>query len=93
MPARVPRPALALVAALVLGGGIAGCGHPPSPIYIRGYDAGLVARDRFIQQGTPVSNLAWVCAVAAYKDIQDMANSTADMWQNGFNKGCANVGT
>jgi hypothetical protein len=93
MPARVARPALALVAALLLGGWIAGCGHPPSPIYTRGYDAGLVARDRFIQQRTPASNLAWACAVAAYKDIQDMANSTADLWEDGFNKGCANVGT
>ncbi|HEY2313331.1 MAG TPA: hypothetical protein VGH96_06935 [Streptosporangiaceae bacterium] len=93
MPARVARPALALVAALLLSGGIAGCGHPLNPIYKRGYDAGLVARGRFIQQRTPVSNLAWVCAVAAYKDIQDMPNSTADLWQNGFNKGCANVGT
>jgi hypothetical protein len=93
MPARVARPALALVGALLLSGGIAACGHPPSPIYTRGYDAGLVARARFIQQGTPASKLAWVCAVAAYKDIQDMANSTADIWQNGFNKGCANQST
>jgi hypothetical protein len=93
MPARVARPAFALVAALLLGAGIAGCGHPLNPIYKQGYDAGLVARARFIQQGTPASNLAWVCAEAAYKDIQDMSNSTADLWQNGFNKGCANQST
>jgi hypothetical protein len=31
--------------------------------------------------------------VAAYKEIQDMTNSVAAPWEDGFNKGCANETT
>jgi hypothetical protein len=95
MPAaRVARPALALVATLLLAGGIAGCGGSHNPAaYKRGLDAGLVARHKFIQQQGPASNLPWLCAQAAYRDVQDMANSTAQYWQNGFDMGCANEST
>jgi hypothetical protein len=95
MPAaRVARPALALAATLLLAGGIAACGgaHDPAA-YNKGYSAGLVARHRFIEQQGPASNLPWLCAKAAYHDIQNMTNTTAQYWQNGFDMGCANEST
>ena len=95
MPAaRIARPALALAAALLLAGGVAACGGSHNPAaYRQGYSAGLVARHHFIDQQGPSSNLLWLCAQAAYHDIQDMANSTAQYWQNGFDMGCANEST
>jgi hypothetical protein len=91
--ARVARPALALVATLLLAGGIAGCGSSHNPAYQQGYDAGAVARNHFIEQQGPASNLPWLCAVAAYKDVQNIPNSTAALWENGFNMGCAQEST
>lgn len=90
MSARVGRPALALVAALLLVGGLAACGgsHDPTD-YQRGYHAGLVAKQRFIQKQGPSPNLPWLCAEAAYHEIQDMPSAAAVYWEDGFNLGCA----
>jgi hypothetical protein len=95
MPApRVARAGLALVAALLLAGGIAGCGHAPNPFYRTGYDAGLIARQNFLNQYGPVVNdMTWLCSRAAYQDIQSMSNSAAMHWQEGFDTGCAKSST
>ena len=94
MSARAGRPALALMAALLLAGGLAGCGgsHDPTD-YQRGYHAGLAAKQRFIDQLGPSTNLPWLCAEAAYKEIQDMRSTAAVFWEDGFNLGCASEST
>jgi hypothetical protein len=95
MPAaRIARAGLALGAALLVAGGIAGCGHAPNPNYHAGYQAGLTARDNFMKQYGPVVNdMTWLCARAAYQDIQAISNSAAVPWQEGFDMGCANSST
>jgi hypothetical protein len=91
MPAaRLARPALAAAAALLLAAGIAGCGRSHNPSFRQGYQAGLLARQGILQrQGPLAGDIPWMCAVAAYKDIQDMTNSAAMSWEDGFTKGCA----
>jgi hypothetical protein len=88
---RAARPALGLAAALLLAGGLAGCGGAPHnpAAYTRGYDAGLVARQHFLSEQAPAGNLLYLCAQAEYADIQHMANSVAQFWADGFNLGCA----
>lgn len=95
MPAaRVARAGLALTAALLVAGGIAGCGHAPNPHYHAGYQAGLIAHDKFMARYGPVVNdMTWLCARLAYQDIQSMSNSVAVPWQEGFDMGCANTST
>ncbi len=95
MPAaRIARAGLALVAALLLASGIAACGHAPNPNYHAGYQAGLTARQNFMNQYGPVINdMTWLCARAAYHDIQSISDSVAVPWQEGFDKGCANSAT
>jgi hypothetical protein len=92
LKARAARPALALAVALVLAGGLAGCGgssHDPAA-YTRGYNAGLVARHHFLSAQGPPGDLLYLCAQAEYVDIQRMANSVARFWADGFNLGCTN---
>ncbi len=91
MPAvRVARLALALPTAALLAAGIAGCGAAHNPgAYHQGYEAGRAARQQFTRQLQPSSYLPWLCAQAAYKDIQAMTDYRAEFWQNGFDTGCA----
>jgi len=93
-PARMARAGLALAAALLVAGGIAGCGQSDNPNYQTGYQAGLTAHQKLISQhGSAIGDLPWLCAVAAYKDIQAMSNSTALQWQDGFDVGCTGSAT
>ncbi len=95
MPAaRVARAGLALTAALLVAGGIAGCGHAAQPALPRRVPGRPDRPRRFMAQYGPVVNdMTWLCARAAYQDIQSMSNSVAVPWQEGFDMGCANSST
>jgi hypothetical protein len=55
MPAaRLARPALAVVAALLLAAGITGCGQSHNPVFRQGYLAGRVARQGILQRQGPL---------------------------------------
>jgi hypothetical protein len=82
--------ALALVAVLLSACSASAGSDSGSPAWKTGYQAGVSARHHYWHRRHRIKeDMSVYCIVNAYDKLQDISNSVAVQWSEGFDLGCA----